>query len=102
MVKNELIPNAGTVNRLIQNLAKLPGIGPKSAQRMAYHMLRAAEADIKELAESILAIKTTTRQCSICFNAADTDICHICSNDKRNKNCICVVEQPQDILALEH
>ena len=101
-MKHELSQNAGTVNRLIQALAKLPGIVCKSAQRLAYHMLRASEADIRELAESIVAIKSTTRQCTVCFNVSDSEQCHICASDKRDRSRICVVEQPQEDPALEH
>jgi recombination protein RecR len=96
------IPTAGAVSRLIQELNKLPGIGPKSAQRLAYYLLRAPEDQAKLLAEAILSVKQKTRLCSVCFNITDTDPCPICRNDHRDRSKICIVEQPQDILALEH
>jgi recombination protein RecR len=96
------IPTAGAVSRLIQELNKLPGIGPKSAQRLAYYLLRAPDEQAKLLAEAILSVKQKTRLCSVCFNITDTDPCPICRNDHRDRSKICIVEQPQDILALEH
>jgi recombination protein RecR len=92
----------GSVNKLIQELSKLPSIGPKSAQRLTFYLLRAPDEQAKALAEAILSLQQKTRLCSICFNIADADLCPICHNDKRDKNKVCVVEQPQDILAIEH
>jgi recombination protein RecR len=97
-----LTPTAGAVARLIQELNKLPGIGLKSAQRLAYHLLRAPEEQSRLLADAILSVKQKTRLCSICFNITDTDPCPICRNDQRDQTKICIVEQPQDILAMEH
>jgi len=97
-----LIPTAEAVYKLIQELNKLPGIGPKSAQRLAYYLLRAPEEQAKLLADAILSVKQKTKLCSICFNVTDADPCLICRNDQRDRSKICVVEQPQDILALEH
>ncbi|HEX7475213.1 MAG TPA: recombination mediator RecR [Dehalococcoidales bacterium] len=94
--------NAESVSRLIQELNKLPGVGPKSAQRIAYYLLRAAETDNQALAEAILQVKQKTKLCSICLNVSETDICQICSSEPRDRTKIAVVEQPQDILALEH
>ncbi|MDD3678044.1 MAG: recombination mediator RecR [Dehalococcoidales bacterium] len=91
-----------SVNRLMQELAKLPGIGPKSAQRLTYHLLRTQKEQVISLAEAIMSLKNSTRLCSVCFNIADSEFCPICRNEKRDKSSICVVEQPQDILALEH
>jgi recombination protein RecR len=90
------------VDRLIQELNKLPSIGPKSAQRLAFFLLRAPEEQTKELADAILSLRQATRLCSVCFNATDSDPCPICRNDNRDRSKICVVEQPQDILPLEH
>lgn len=90
------------VGKLIQELNKLPGVGPKSAQRIAYYLLRANELDNQSLAEAILQVKQKTKLCSICLNVSETDICHICSSEPRDRTKICIVEQPQDILALEH
>jgi recombination protein RecR len=99
---NQEIPTAGAVSRLIQELNKLPGIGPKSAQRLAYYLLRAPEDQAKLLASAILSVKQKTRLCSTCFNITDSDPCPICRSDQRDRSKICIVEQPQDILALEH
>lgn len=96
------IPTAGAVSRLIQELNKLPSIGPKSAQRLAYYLLRAPEDQAKLLAEAILSVKQKTKLCSVCFNITDADPCPICRSDRRDQSKICIVEQPQDILALEH
>jgi recombination protein RecR len=97
-------PVQGTdaINRLIQELNKLPGIGPKSAQRLAYYLMRAPQEQAIQLAEAILSIKQKIRLCSTCFNVTDSDPCVICRNDQRNRSQVCVVEQPQDILAIEH
>ena len=96
------IPTVGAVARLIQELNRLPGIGPKSAQRLAYYLLRAPEEEAKQLAEAILSVKQKTRLCSICCNVTDSDPCATCRSEQRDRSQICVVEQPQDILALEH
>jgi len=101
-LSQNLIPTAGAVSRLIQELNKLPGIGPKSAQRLAYHLLRTSEEQAKDLAEAILSVRQKTKLCSVCFNVADSDPCLICRSGQRDPSKICIVEQPQDILALEH
>ena len=93
---------ADAISRLIQELNKLPGIGPKSAQRLAYYLMRAPQEQAIQLAEAILSIKQKIRLCSTCFNVTDTDPCIICRNEQRNRSQVCVVEQPQDILAIEH
>jgi recombination protein RecR len=95
-------PISVAVQRLVQEFSRLPGIGPKSAQRLAYHLLRAPEEQSRLLAEALLSLKEETRLCSVCFNVADTDPCLICQSSERDRSQICVVEQPQDILALEH
>jgi len=96
------VPAAQAINKLVQELNRLPGIGPKSAQRLAYYLLRAPEEQIRELAEAILAIKQKITLCSTCFNVTDCDPCPICRSNQRDRGTICVVEQPQDILAIEH
>ncbi len=101
-MSREAAATAEAVSRLIQELNKLPGIGPKSAQRIAYYILRANETENQSLAEAILQVKQKTKLCSICLNVSETDICHICSSEPRDRTKICIVEQPQDILALEH
>ena len=96
------ISTTEAINKLIQELNKLPGIGPKSAQRLTYYLLRAPEEQAKLLAEALLSVKQKTRLCSICFNVTESDPCLICGSDQRDRTKICIVEQPQDILALEH
>ena len=91
-----------SVGKLIEQLNKLPGIGPKSAQRIAYYLLRSDEMQNQALAEAVLQVKQKNKMCSICSNISETEICSICSSDPRDRTKICIVEQPQDILALEH
>ncbi len=98
----EPIRGVGTVNELITELARLPGIGPKSAQRLAFHMLRASAEDVRRLAETLIGVKEKTRLCSVCFNVTDVDPCTICGGTERDRTTVCIVEQPQDIVALEH
>ncbi|MFC1983854.1 recombination mediator RecR [Chloroflexota bacterium] len=102
MLNQGLIPTAEAVYTLIQELSKLPGVGPKSAQRLTYYLLRAPEEQTKLLAEAILSVKQRVSLCSICFNVTESDPCLICRSDQRDRSKICIVEQPQDILALEH
>jgi len=97
-----LTPTTDAVSKLIQALNKLPGIGPKSAQRLAYYLLRAPEEQTKLLLEAILSIKQRVTLCSVCFNVTESDPCFICRSDHRDQSKVCIVEQPQDILALEH
>jgi len=87
--------------RLIQELHKLPGIGPKSAQRLAYFLLRSSEEEARALAEAIVAVKERIIFCSICQNITETNPCPICQDKERDHTKICVVEEPLDILALE-
>jgi recombination protein RecR len=96
------LPATDSVSQLIQEFNKLPGIGPKSAQRLAYYLLRAPEEQAKLLTDAILSVKQKTKLCSICFNVTESDPCSICRSDQRDRTKICIVEQPQDILALEH
>jgi recombination protein RecR len=98
----DIPPAAGAVDRLVQELNKLPGVGPKSAQRLAFYLLRAPDEQTKMLADAILSVKQKTKLCSTCFNITDTDPCPICRNPQRDRSLVCIVEQPQDILALEH
>jgi len=90
------------VNRLIQEFSKLPGVGPKSAQRITYYLLRASAEQTQALADALMSLKQKTQLCSVCFNIADGEVCPICRNPQRNPAQILIVEQPQDILALEH
>jgi recombination protein RecR len=89
------------VTRLIEELSRLPGIGARSAQRMAFHILNAPPDRAQSLADAILSAKTRVRRCSVCFNLTDDDPCHICSNEHRDKSTIMVVEQPRDMAAYE-
>ncbi|MDR7465501.1 MAG: recombination mediator RecR [Armatimonadota bacterium] len=92
---------AAPVARLIEALTKLPSIGPKTAQRLAYHILRMAPQDAEGLAQAILEARAQTRYCSICWNLTDVDPCAICSNPQRTPSIICVVEDPRDVVAME-
>ncbi|UCC61397.1 MAG: recombination protein RecR [Dehalococcoidia bacterium] len=95
------MPAAEPVTRLIEELGKLPGIGPKSAARLAYYLLRVPEAEARALAEAITAVKDETVLCSHCQNITDSDPCAVCTSEERHHNIICVVKEPLDILALE-
>ncbi len=95
------VPTAEPMMRLIEEFHKLPGIGPKSAQRLAYYLLRAPEQQARDLAEAIVDLKERTVLCSLCYNVTDSDPCLICGDDKRDHTMICVVQEPLDILALE-
>lgn len=92
---------AEPIAKLIEELGKLPGIGPKTAQRLAFHILDLNEERIQELAQAISEVKEKTRYCSICHNITDQDPCHICANSDRDHSIISVVEEPRDIIALE-
>ncbi|MGA7831536.1 MAG: recombination mediator RecR [Terracidiphilus sp.] len=87
--------------RLIEELKKLPGVGTKSAQRFAFHILRASDEDAAALAEAVHGLKANLRLCSICNNVTDIDPCAYCSNSTRNHRLICVVEEPTNIGAVE-
>jgi len=87
--------------RLIDELSKLPGVGPKTAQRLAYHILRTSNADADALAAAVRSVKTDLRYCSTCFNIAEADPCAVCSADDRDGTVVCVVEEPLDVLAIE-
>jgi len=97
----DFVPTAQPVSRLIEELNKLPGIGPKTAQRLTYFLVRMPEKEARALAEAILAVKEKIVLCSICHNITDADPCLICRGEGRDKTKICVVEEPLDILALE-
>ena len=92
---------APPVARLIEALHRLPGIGPKSAQRLTYHLLRAPEAEARALAQAIVELKEKITLCSTCQNVTEVDPCGICAAPQRDQSTICVVEEPLDILALE-
>lgn len=90
-----------SVTDLINELAKLPGIGKKSAERLAYHLLRASKPDALALADAIRRVKENVRYCSVCYNLAEEELCSICRDPRREQELLCVVEQPRDLLALE-
>jgi recombination protein RecR len=92
---------AAPLARLIDEFHKLPGIGPKSAQRLAYYLLRMPPVEAQALASAILEVKERVTLCSICQNVTEVDPCRVCSDDRRDRATICVVEEPLDILALE-
>ena len=101
-MNQEFNSNNDPIDRLVQELNKLPGIGPKSAQRLAYYLLRSPEEYASLLSDAIMAVKREITLCSVCFNVTDSNPCRICANDERDRTKVCIVEQPQDILALEH
>src|SRR3954452_568239 len=91
---------AQPVVRLIDELGKLPGVGPKSASRLAFHILKSSREDASALADAILEVKERVRLCSVCFNITEQDPCAIC-NDRDRGKAICVVEEPLDVVALD-
>jgi recombination protein RecR len=90
-----------TLNRLIEEFEKLPGVGPKTAERLAFHILKATPTEAMGLADAIRDVKNKIKRCEICFNLSEQAICQVCSDQSRDKGIICVVEQPKDIVALE-
>lgn len=92
---------AGPVQRLIDELGRLPGVGPKSAQRIAFYLLRAAPEDARRLAGSIVEVKEKITWCRRCFNIAEGELCQFCEDERRDRTVICVVEEPRDIVAVE-
>ncbi len=89
------------LQKLIDELGKLPGVGPKSAQRIAFHLIKLPEQDAFSLANAIQEAKQKVRFCETCFNMSDEVICEICSDTQRDSSLVCVVEEPRDIVALE-
>jgi len=90
-----------SLQALVDELGRLPGIGPKSAQRLAFHILKVAPEDAVRLAEAIVAVKEHTTLCPLCFNVAEGDLCAICKDPRRDGTVLCVVEDPRDIVAVE-
>lgn len=86
---------------LVDELGRLPGIGPKSAQRIAFHLLKVADEDARRLADAIVAVKERVSLCTRCFNVAEGGLCAICTDTRRDGTVLCVVEDPRDIVALE-
>lgn len=95
-------PDTDAISRLVQEFSKLPGIGPKSAQRITFHLLRSSEEKARDLAAALEALKQKVTLCSSCCNVTESDPCPICRNPRRDTTQVCIVEQPQDVLALEH
>lgn len=91
----------GPIEDLIKRLNRLPGIGSKTAQRLAYYIIGLEESEVRDLAEALVSAKNNTVECSICMNYADSDPCEICSNKSRDDSIICVVESPKDVDAME-
>ena len=89
------------LNNLYEQFRRLPGVGNKSALRLAYHIIDMPEADVQRLAETLLQAKRDIRFCKECFNLTDSEVCSICEDEKRDHSTICVVEQPQDAVAME-
>lgn len=92
---------AAPIARLLEELERLPGIGPKSAQRLAYHILRSDEASAQRLAEAIVEVKRSIHFCARCFNFAEAELCDICADVRRDSTVVCVVEEPRDVVAIE-
>ncbi|WP_068402386.1 recombination mediator RecR [Kribbia dieselivorans] len=91
----------GVVQDLIDELGRLPGVGPKSAQRLAFHLLQADAADVERLTAAITEVKAKVRFCEICGNVAEGQTCRICNDPRRDGSAICVVEEPKDVVAVE-
>lgn len=89
------------IQRLVEAFHRLPGIGPKSAQRLAYHVLRTSDQEANALIEAVADVKRRIKLCSSCLNITEADPCGYCSDDRRDRTTICVVEQPLDVLAIE-
>ncbi len=90
-----------SVTALIEQLARLPGIGKKTAERLAYHLLRVNQAEALALADAIRGVRENVRYCSICYNLSEADVCSICRDPKRDQGLLCIVEQPRDLIAIE-
>jgi recombination protein RecR len=90
-----------TLNKLIEQFGRLPGIGPKTAERLAFHILKSEPTEAMNLANAIRDVKNKIKRCEICFNLAEQAVCQICSDPGRDKTLICVVEQPKDVIKLE-
>jgi len=92
---------APPINRLITELSRLPGIGQRTAQRLAFHILRVSEEEATDLADAIREVKRTVGQCEVCFNLAVEPTCRICQDTRRDAELICVVEEPSDVIPIE-
>jgi recombination protein RecR len=90
-----------TIQRLMAELGKLPGIGARTAERLAFYLLKCSEEEALALADAIRDVKRRVRPCTVCFNLAEGDLCTVCADPRRDKGLLCVVEQPKDLLAIE-
>ena len=97
-----MAPYAKPIEDLIEALTRLPGIGKKTASRLAFHILRTDLSEARELANAIMDVKEKIRLCSLCFNLTDEDPCRICRDEHRNKETLCIVEGPNDLMAIEN
>lgn len=97
-----MVLHAKPIDQLVEALTKLPGIGRKTAARLAFHILRSSLSEAQALARAILDVKEKIRLCSICFNLTDEDPCRICQDEHRNSEVLCVVEGPNDLIAIEN
>lgn len=91
----------GAVQDLIDELGRLPGVGPKGAQRIAFHVLQADQGDVERLVQALQQVKATVRFCVVCGNIAQGEQCRICNDNRRDLTCVCVVEEPKDVVAIE-
>lgn len=91
----------GVVQDLIDELGRLPGVGPKSAQRIAFHLLQAEEPDVRRLADVLIQVKARVKFCTVCFNVSEDDLCRICRDPRRDQTVLCVVEEYKDVVAIE-
>ena len=94
-------PYTPPVQLLIDELGRLPGIGPRSAQRLALHLIKSDEHDVTRLAHALVDAKQRVKFCTVCFNLTDSELCNICSDTKRNSSIVCVVEDSRDVIAIE-
>lgn len=90
-----------SLNKLIEEFGRLPGIGPKTAERLAFHILKADAPEAMKLADAIRDVKTRIKRCRVCWNLSEDDVCQICADPQRDTSLICVVEQPKDVISLE-
>jgi recombination protein RecR len=90
-----------TLSKLIEEFGRLPGIGPKTAERLAFHILKADAPEALALADAIRNVKTKIQRCKTCYNLSEAEVCQICADAKRDRSLICVVEQPKDVISLE-
>ena len=91
----------GAIQDLIDELGRLPGVGPKSAQRIAFHVLASDPVDVKRLAAALQRVKDLVRFCAVCFNVAEEETCRVCRDRRRTDEVLCVVEEPKDVVAVE-